>query len=84
MVVLQPVQVNTASDDREGRLVLAEGCLVAVLVRLDGEEQGGLRGRWLLEASFGPCSDDRPAGPFPSLDAAAQWVCRQLGSDQGF
>lgn len=81
MVVLQPVQVNTASQDREGRLVLADGCLVAVLVRLDGEEHGALRGQWLLEAGFGPCGEGPPS-PFLSLEDAGQWICLQIGSEQ--
>lgn len=43
-LMLQSIRVNTASHDREGRLVLADRELIAVLVRLDGEEHGGLRG----------------------------------------
>lgn len=80
MLVLQPVQVNTASHDSEGRLVLSDDCLVAVLVRLDGEEHGLLRGKWLLEAGFGPCCQPAPA-TFPSLEAAETWVREQLGSE---
>ncbi len=81
MVVLQPVQVNTSSQDREGQLVLVDGYLVAVLVRLDGEEHGALRCRWLLEAGFGPCGEVAPA-PFRSLKDVEQWVRHQLGSEQ--
>lgn len=33
-LILEPVPVNTGSRDEEGRLVLVNGCLVAVLVRL--------------------------------------------------
>ncbi len=79
MLMLQPIQVNTGSRDSEGRLVLANNCLVAVLVRLDGEEHGTLRGRWSLEAGFGPCSD-LPPRPFRSLADAQRWVQRQLAS----
>lgn len=78
-VVLQPVQVHTGSEDREGRLVLIDSELVAVLVRLDGEEHGALCGTWLLEAGFG-CCDDRTRGPFSDLRDAEQWLLEQLAS----
>jgi hypothetical protein len=73
--------VNTASHDHEGRLVMAEDCLVAILVRLDGEEHGALRGQWLLEAGFGPCSETAPV-TFSSLEEAEHWVHEQLGTEQ--
>src|SRR4051812_5753786 len=75
-ITFERTLVNTLSDDVEGRLVRADGHLVAVLVRLDGEEHGNLRGRWLLEAGFGPCSRD-PCQVFGTLDAATDWVCAE-------
>jgi len=49
-ISLQPIEVMTASQDREGRLVLADGMLVAVLVRLSDEAHDPLlRGAWFLE-----------------------------------
>ena len=65
--------VNTLSNDAEGQLVRANDRLVAVLVRMDGEEHGDLRGHWLLEAGFGPCARDR-FQVFPTFDDAANWV----------
>lgn len=53
-LTLQPVDVLTASQDREGRLVLIDGKLVAVLVRLsDGDHDPLLRRAWYLECGFG-------------------------------
>ncbi len=51
-VTLQRVRVNTSSRDTEGRLEFADGELVAVVVRLDGDEHGDFRGLWQLEAGF--------------------------------
>ena len=74
---LQPVRVATGSDDEEGILVQADGRLVAVLVRLSGEEHGDLRGAWFLEAGFGRCDAANPP-VFPSLDAAQDWIERRV------
>jgi len=49
-ITFQPIEVLTASEDREGRLVLVDGKLAAVLVRLSDPL---LRGAWYFEAGFG-------------------------------
>jgi hypothetical protein len=73
---LQPVRVATGSADEEGRLVLAEGQLVAVLTRLSAQH-GELAGRWFLEAGFGRL--DGPAHPsFADLAAAQAWIAQHL------
>jgi len=75
---LQPIQVHTGSSDEDGRLVLAEGRLVAVLVRLaDQAAHQGLVGAWFLEAGFGPCAATT-APLFQNLEAAEDWVRIQL------
>ena len=55
----RPILVNTASPDEESCLVLADGRLVSVLVRVAGAgvKQGGkeLSG-WHMEAGFGRCA----------------------------
>ena len=72
-ITLQPIPVMTGSQDHEGHLVLADGQLAAVLVRLADEVHGADRGGWFLENGFGPC--DGPAHPvFESLDEAQAWV----------
>ena len=69
----QPIRVDTASVDEDGRLILWRGRLIGVLVRLEGEEQGHLKGHWSLEAAFGPLDGRRPE-PFIDLHAARAWA----------
>ena len=53
-ITFQPIEVLTASEDREGYLVLVNGKLAAVLVRLSDEAHKPLlRGAWYIEAGFG-------------------------------
>ena len=76
-VTLQPTAVMTGCDDREGCLVLSDGQLVAVLVRLADEVHGAKRGLWFLEAGFGSCRT--AAAPiFDDLDEAQAWVRNKL------
>ncbi len=78
-VTFQPTSVRTESIDRVGRLAFIDGDLVAVLVRLDAP--GHLptqRGRWFLEAGFGPCG--RNTVPcFDDLESARSWIDDQVG-----
>ncbi|MCJ2055019.1 hypothetical protein MKL09_00385 [Methylobacterium sp. J-048] len=76
LIVLQPIAVDTASPDREGRLVIANGLLVAVLVRLDGPEHDN-PGSWFMEAGFGRLQGQR-APAFPALEDATRWLRRHL------
>ncbi len=78
-LILEPVPVNTGSRDGDGRLVLADGRLVAVLVHLADQVHAEQSGAWFLEAGFGPCA----CAQFPvfdNLDIAQDWVRRQLGA----
>jgi hypothetical protein len=72
---LQPVRV-AAGEEGEGRLVLQEGQLVAVLVQLS-DCHGAQSGWWFLEKGFGPLD-----GPihfaFPDLVAAEEWIKARL------
>jgi hypothetical protein len=53
-ISFQPIEVLTASEDREGRLVLVDGKLAAVLVRLSDQAHHPLLcGAWYFEAGFG-------------------------------
>lgn len=81
-LLLRPVAVHTGCADEEGRLVLADGRLVAVLVRLEDEAHAGLAGAWHLEAGFGPCAVAVPPA-FSGLDAARVWVTRRLAVGRG-
>ncbi|MBN4098356.1 MULTISPECIES: hypothetical protein [Methylobacterium] len=72
----QPITVDTGSLDRDGVLLLANGLLVAVLVRLDALEHEH-PGYWFLEAGFGRLQGMR-VDAFPTLDHATRWVRKQL------
>ena len=74
-LTLQPICVSTARG-QDSFLVLDDGCLVAVLVRLSAQ-YGDDAGNWFYEAGFGPL--DGPAHPiFAHLDDATGYVQRRL------
>jgi hypothetical protein len=76
-ISFQPIEVLTASEDREGCLVLVDGKLAAVLVRLnDQAHEPLLRGVWFIEAGFGFL--DRLHNLFASLEEAAAYIKRAL------
>lgn len=76
-LLLHPMPVHTGSGDQDGQLVLADGRLVAVLVRLDDTSHAGLVGAWFLEAGFGPCAHV-VAPIFRDLDMAQSWIRQQF------
>ncbi|WP_238313973.1 hypothetical protein [Methylobacterium crusticola] len=76
LVLLQPIAVDTGSPDREGMLVMANGLLVAVLVRLDTPEHER-RGSWFLETGLGRLQGVR-APAFESLEEATRWLRKLL------
>ena len=78
-LILKPMPVNTGSCDEDGRLVLVNGHLVAVLVRLADQVHAEQSGAWFLEAGFGPCASAQ-LPVFDSLDVAQDWVRRKLGA----
>ncbi|MCJ2049380.1 hypothetical protein [Methylobacterium sp. J-070] len=73
---LQPIAVDTNSPDREGMLVIANGLLVAVLVRLAEPKHDNV-GSWFLEAGFGRLQGQRVSA-FPTLEDASRWLRRHL------
>jgi hypothetical protein len=76
-ITLQPIEVRTGCEDREGRLVLVDGVLAAVLVRLDDLVHDADRGRWFLEAGLGSLFGVSPL-PFADLDEAEMWLHERL------
>ncbi|ACA21001.1 conserved hypothetical protein [Methylobacterium sp. 4-46] len=76
----QPVLLNTASPDHQGCLLFVDERLVAVVTRLkEGEgRQPEHRGRWFLEAGFGPCQRGADAPCFASCDEALSWARQQV------
>ncbi|MPR31691.1 hypothetical protein FS320_44480, partial [Microvirga tunisiensis] len=59
-ISFQPMRVLIDGHDSEGKLILADSQLAAVIVPLDGEHHDPERKRrWHLEAGFGKCSATR-------------------------
>ena len=74
----QSMPVSAGCDDEEGCLVLQDGRLVAVLVKLSALH-GDLAGGWYLEAGFGLLdSPDKPV--FANLGEAQDWVAERLAN----
>lgn len=76
LVMLQPVVVDTASPDRIGMLVMANGMLVGILVRLDTPDHEN-EGDWFVEVLMGGMKGAR-APTFATLDDATRWFRLQL------
>jgi hypothetical protein len=73
-ISFQPLRVLIDGHDSDGRLILADSQLAAVIVRLNGEHHDLERkGRWHLEAGFGKCNI-RDAPLFKTPDEAGAWV----------
>jgi hypothetical protein len=72
-----PIKVATGSADEDGRLVMVEDRLVAVLVLLTDPSHGVARGQWCLEAGFDGVDSVKPP-LFANLEAAGRWISLQL------
>ena len=75
-LAFEPARIETGSEDENGVLILADGRLVAIMVRLDAPFNEDAQGCWHLEAGFGRCVGT-PA-PFASLSDGLRWVGRRL------
>jgi hypothetical protein len=73
-------QIETGSEDEDGILVMADGRLVAVLVKLEADVHDHLRGRWFIEARFG--NWNASSYPFSGVRDAVLWIARNMGEDQ--
>lgn len=68
----QPVSVRTDSADEDGRLVFADGRLIALLVRLSAGH-ADLADRWFLEVCFAtPVGGAHPV--FQNIGEAEAWL----------
>ena len=76
LVVLRPISVDTRSPDQTGMLVLVNGLLVAVLVRLDAPEHER-PGAWFMEVGLGRLAGVR-APTFDTLEEATRWMRRRV------
>ena len=73
---LEPVLVETGSDDEQGLLVFSNDRLVAVLVRLSDQHDSSA-GSWFVESSFGIREAHRT---FTDLTAAQEWISAELSA----
>ncbi len=76
-LTFQAVQVGNGHDEK-GRLVFAEGRLIAVLVQLSGlHEEQGVAGQWFLETGYGRrLTGEHPT--FPDLGDAEERIQQRL------
>lgn len=80
-ITWKPVRVGVGSRDEDGRMVLVNGRLVAILVHLTGPyETPELRDKWFVEAGFGPLSDKHEL--FSTWDEAEAWVQQHCQTDR--
>jgi len=80
-ITSQPVRVRIDGHDSEGRLIFADDQLSAVIVRLDGETHiPEHKGRWHLEAGFGPYDARVAPATFANPEEAEAWVQQRLTS----
>jgi hypothetical protein len=78
-ITFMPMRVLIDGHDTYGSLILSDGQLAAVVVRLDGEHHGPEdKGLWNLEAGFGKCATSRSAPLFQTLEEAGAWVQKTL------
>lgn len=71
---IRPIELAN-DDDKEGRLVLHDGRLAAVLSKLS-DQHPERSGRWFMELGFGALA--RCGMEFESLDEAKSWIERRL------
>ena len=75
-MVLRPVRIAAKCGDEEGLLVFdGEERLLAVLSCLEAEFYED-RGKWFLEAGFGPLSDGSRL--FETREEALEWIERRM------
>ncbi len=78
-ITFQPMRVLIDGFDSDGRLILADDQLAAVIVLLDAEHHAEDRGKWHLEAGFGKCAVNSANAPLWSTpEEAGAWVERTL------
>ena len=71
------VRVATGAIPDEGRLVYADGALIAVLIKLEADLAAQARGVWYLEAAFGPV-DHFHHPVFETIQDSLAWIHRRL------
>ena len=73
-ITFQPIGVLIDGQDTEGTLILADGQLTAVIIRLDSEAHPPqIRGSWRLVLGLGKCNV-HGAPLFRTAEEAGTWV----------
>lgn len=78
-VDFQPVCLSAREGGEDACLVLVDGVLSAILVRLIEDSLPSEKQRWYLETSFPPY--DTEGLIFPCLETAESWIRERLSSD---
>src|SRR3954447_25200283 len=71
-VTFEPVWLAGQYDGEEAQLACVDEHLVAVLIRVEGEDQPPRSHAWFLEIGFGPCRGEGTL--FPTLSSAEAWI----------
>jgi hypothetical protein len=75
-ITFEPIPVALDDERLEGRLVLADANLVAVLVMLSPSHEE-FAGKWFAEALFGPLAEE--GNPiFSDLEEARSWIISRV------
>jgi hypothetical protein len=78
-ISFQPMRVLIDGHNSEGRLILVDGQLAAIIARLDGmAHHSKRRGQWHLEAGLGKFFALRTTHLFKTPEDAGAWVERTL------
>lgn len=81
-IEFRPILVASGPRDTDGRLVLVNDYLVAIIVRLMSEEHGASIGSWSVEATFS-ADAPMPGKIFPTLEDVSAWVRQYLNPPGG-
>ena len=77
---LEPARIAVETGDEAGVIVRVDGCVVAILIRLDSSFYAQDRGRWYVEAGFGRCAGTLPA-TFERLSEGLLWIAERRGDE---
>ncbi len=73
------LQIGTDSEDADAIMLLSDGALTAILVKLSDQIHGEDRGSWIIEALFGVHNNRLPES-FSTPQSAAAWVSDNICS----
>jgi hypothetical protein len=80
-ITFEPIRVAIDDEKVEGRLVMADAHLIAVLVKLSPSHDE-LAGKWFAEALFGTLGEEgNPV--FKDLDEARLWIKSRMQVNHG-